>query len=136
MTTTTTRQEIFDTVVRNLHAQGRPAVNSKGHCEYRTADGCKCAVGGLIPDDKYTTAIEGKRVYADVVQEVLPSELRDHVSFLGYLQAAHDSHWVTTDPKGGERTITPDRFVRELNSIAQHHQLDPAVIRETFEKTA
>lgn len=132
----TTKQEIFDTVVRNLHAQGRPAVNSKGHCEYRTADGCKCAVGGLIPDDKYGRSLEGCVVTSPYVLAALPEAMRHHVDLLSDLQAAHDNRWVTTDGFGGEQTITPDRFVRELYSIAFGHRLDPSVIRETFEKTA
>lgn len=51
------RQDIFKRVVRNLRAQGRRAVKvdkiGKERCCYRAPDGCKCAIGGLIPDELY-----------------------------------------------------------------------------------
>lgn len=53
-----TLQEAFDTMLFHIRAQGyQRAVNEKGHCQYR-ADGKKCAVGALIPDDLYTRDLD------------------------------------------------------------------------------
>jgi hypothetical protein len=35
-------QEVFDTVVNHLRAQGKQALNAKGVCAYRTPDGLVC----------------------------------------------------------------------------------------------
>jgi len=53
-------QEIFDTVVFHLLAQQAKAEDADGSCLYRGADGKKCAIGCLIPDDRYNDAMEGK----------------------------------------------------------------------------
>jgi len=50
---------IFDTVKAHLLKQNKRAIHAAIHrCMYRTADGLKCAVGCLIPDDKYVPWIE------------------------------------------------------------------------------
>jgi hypothetical protein len=66
-------QEIFDQVAKHMLAQNAPAVyiNQDGdrNCLYRTFDGRKCAVGCLIADDEYSSAIEdlGMRGLAKVL---------------------------------------------------------------------
>lgn len=52
-------QEAFDLMVAHLIAQGRPSVDEEGACMYRGQDNTMCAVGILIPDDKYTDDMEG-----------------------------------------------------------------------------
>lgn len=47
-------QEIFDRVVTHQRAQGRRAVEN-GACVLRTKDGLCCAVGCLIPEDRWPT---------------------------------------------------------------------------------
>jgi len=56
-----TNQELFDFVVSSVIKQGGPSValtNGQIECLYRSPEGRKCAVGFLIPDDKYTPACE------------------------------------------------------------------------------
>lgn len=53
-----TNLEIIDKVTEHLLKQNQQAINSIGLCVYRTNDGLKCAVGCLIPIDKYTPEIE------------------------------------------------------------------------------
>lgn len=48
-----THQEAFDLALNHLRQQGRRAINDLGLCVYRGPDNTKCAVGALIPDDKY-----------------------------------------------------------------------------------
>lgn len=54
-----TDQELFDRVVTHLRTQGRPAKDGWGVCNYRAPDGCKCAIGALIPDETYDEVFEG-----------------------------------------------------------------------------
>jgi hypothetical protein len=53
-----TKQEIFDTVVTHLFTQGKAAQDEDETCFYRAPDGCKCAVGALIPDELYDETME------------------------------------------------------------------------------
>lgn len=58
-------QEIFDKVYRHLIRQGRPAMIHEygaSHCEYRTENGLRCAVGCLIPKKLYDKSMEGNDV--------------------------------------------------------------------------
>lgn len=57
-----TNQELFDTCLNHLRKQGKRSVNSTGDCLYRAPDGSMCAVGALIPDDKYSPDFENRSV--------------------------------------------------------------------------
>ena len=112
-------QEIFDTVVRHLHAQGRPALDSLGDCRYRTVDGLKCAVGGLIPDGVDPWGIEGFPVTSDTFSKwaaihELP-DLPENVGLLKDLQSGHDHGFVGSD------------MGKNLAAVAQTHALSSAV---------
>lgn len=66
------KQEIFDTVARHLLTQKKACQNDGGACRYRAGD-LKCAVGALIPDDLYTSTIEGTTpMLPDDVAEASP----------------------------------------------------------------
>lgn len=91
------RQDVFDAVAEHLIQQGKAAVSAKSpdgfeYCRYRTPDGCKCAVGALIPDNAYDPGIEDLVVFDARVQELLPFLVDDitDVAILSRLQRAHD----------------------------------------------
>lgn len=88
------RQEIFDTVVRHLHAQGKPCVVN-GYCRYRGPDNTRCAIGVLILDEFYTPDLEGKLVRTNPVWKSLQSSLNDSLDgekwFFDDLQIVHDN---------------------------------------------
>lgn len=107
-----TSQEIFNTVHRHLLKQNqramRPAPTGDGHekiCAYRSEDGMlRCAVGCLIPDDKYNSAIEnatpeksdslynaGAVALHFILHDIGITD--EHIPLLKKLQATHDS-WV------------------------------------------
>ena len=60
------RQEMFDMAAEGLLKQGALAKRN-GACRYRTsasgklADGLACAIGQIIPDDKYRVECENKK---------------------------------------------------------------------------
>ena len=50
--------QIFDFVKGKLLEQNRQALGTDGTCFYRGDGGRKCAIGHLIPDEKYTPEME------------------------------------------------------------------------------
>lgn len=90
-----TNQEAFTAVVLHLRKQGRRAMTGTD-CLYRAPDGCKCAIGALIPDDQYNPNLEGSNVraltYLPALQDINPDLLHD-------LQNTHDLY----DPKEWEK---------------------------------
>lgn len=52
-----TDQELFDRVAEHLLTQGKQAKQGTT-CVYRAPDGSKCAIGCLIPDEKYIPEFE------------------------------------------------------------------------------
>lgn len=89
-----TKQEIFDTVLFNLRAQGRASMNATD-CMYRGENGAKCAVGWLIPDELYSDEIEDLNVWdAWVLQTLQQAGIEvvrpDTLDLLKHLQIAHD----------------------------------------------
>lgn len=93
-------QEVYDTVVNHHRTQGRQAT-SNGSCRYRTADGLKCAIGCLIPDDKYDSTFEGKGVYSPSGPGFLFG-YGEKLHLLGSFQLLHDnaSNWTYTGVSG------------------------------------
>lgn len=92
-----TQQEILDTVVRGIRAQGGPSVAAtppRGFvssrpgtpfCAYRGANGRKCAAGHLIADADYRPAFEG-RAPDSLGPGVFPND-----PLVSELQVAHDN---------------------------------------------
>lgn len=115
-------QELFDRVKTHLLKQmkksdGERFDTAEIGCLYRTEDGLKCAIGCLIPDDKYDPIIEGfvldQNVF-DTDNDVLePSELRlkeilmgvgieeGNLELLADLQDTHDMY----EPREWEQTL-------------------------------
>lgn len=93
-----TDQEVFDKIVKGILAQGKQAIrNDRNTCAYRVKkdDGTvlKCAVGMLIPDDKYELRLEGFTVRelcigeSDSVEYTLAQS-----NMVRALQLAHDRY--------------------------------------------
>jgi len=120
-------QEIFDIVARHLLTQNKKAVNDKGECVYRGKNGCKCAAGCLIPDDKYDPSFEGfgwslglqtkNAALQDLVEAI------GHYALIRKLQLVHDQDAVDSWPDKLRGVATDYKL-----SYAVVDELDPAVI--------
>lgn len=109
------RQEVFDKVANHLINQSAKSINvseyalSGNGCAYRGNNGMKCAVGCLIPDERYSPKMEGKSPSGanDVCREVFNQELFPEIlhdesptapgtdwDFLRGLQTIHDDSSV------------------------------------------
>lgn len=135
MNTQEAKQQLFDRAVAGLARQGfqQSFDEAQDTCAYRGSEGMRCAMGHVLPDDKYQPEFEGKNakdlmishtvgdepeltVY-DLLQ-VPVSEARqvdEHeiIDFLYELQQCHDSHLSMS--AGGMR--------RQLQWLADEHGL-------------
>jgi len=107
-------QEVFNTVVAHLRAQGKQSLSKDGTCAYRGEDGLKCAAGILIEDNEYVPEME-------------------HRTFRALLTQAGASYYCAslaqrfTDPGIKEMIYT-------LQDV--HDKADPKDWELNFEKTA
>ena len=82
-----TQQEMFDKSYLGLASQNFLQSHRDGGCLYRGPNGRKCAIGHLIPDDKYKQKMEGDNIFARSIRSLFPVK---QLSMLGDLQEAHD----------------------------------------------
>ena len=54
-----TAQEVFDTVSQHLLTQNAESLSDSGMCVYRSPEGFSCAAGCLIPPEDYRVEFEG-----------------------------------------------------------------------------
>ena len=97
--------EIIEKSSSALIAQGCKALKpeSVNNCRYRGPNGTKCAIGWLIPDDKYLPEMEDSTV-ASILEGydlsfLLPTDLPSDlgIKFLTELQSIHDETWNTVE---------------------------------------
>ena len=120
--TFSSRQEIFDYVTPLLFAQGERSMLEGGTtCAYRGEGGMRCAVGFIIPDDRYTPALEGTSAMGPEVSAVLSNVVTtddDLGLCLTDLQDVHDG-WTS-----GEKADLFHRF----QTLAINYKLDRTVL--------
>lgn len=118
-----TRQEAFDKAARGIIAQGKKSFNPKtGFCVYRARDGCKCAVGHLIPDDVPDESIGLGSIYlGNVVDHLFEAEM---LGFLKHLQEAHD----LCEDESGDEFLSEYRL--NMVDVAKKYELDSSVLYE------
>lgn len=114
-----TEQEIFNVVWTRLKTQGFERSYEwdewdTGDCKYRDPSGRVCAVGALIPDDKYRPDFEGHTVDSPTIGNFILEATglpKKFLPFLEKLQNAHD---------GGD---TPRYMEDCFRQIAYDHNL-------------
>lgn len=113
-----TAREIFDHVKQHLLTQNVRSTLGNGLCAYRGENGCKCAIGCLIPDEVYKPEIEGSSIRVLLDYKLLPEELHrelvPHESLLDRLQTVHDRR----EPSEWERSLY--RIEMEENLLNGH----------------
>ena len=84
-------------ILNKLKEQGKPSF-SDGTCQYRAKDGCRCAVGHIIPDDYYLPEMEGFNVWGDLTANQLVKAYPDiNFNLLYTLQLLHDGYACTSE---------------------------------------
>ena len=126
-----TRQEIFETVAKHLLKQGRQSkITSTSQsqwagCMYRGPDGTSCAVGCLIPDDKYNPNMEEKNVQFIIAMNYgLDKTIfnEKNLDILMQLQWVHDTkaNWQSKETLKAELTKVAVR-IPDLDSKFLDH---------------
>lgn len=111
------KQDILNRAVAGLASQGfTRSVDIAGGCLYRGLDGKKCALGHVMPDEKYRHSLEGSGPTMAVC-EALGLDWRSTASFLGQLQECHDHAYEVNDL--GEKADRPDRMKTALRRFAE-----------------
>jgi hypothetical protein len=106
-------QKMFNRVVRHVRKQRAAAISEDGRCCYRTPEGLRCGIGGIIPNKLYKKTMEG--LVADFALTENP-KLRLHFQklygvnekwkeLMNDLQFAHDHHLVKNGMGGFEEKI-------------------------------
>jgi len=98
---------IFAKVSKHLIKQNAKSQYLDGNCEYRNHRGQSCAIGCLIPEDRYESSFEGQLLDEDeYLQHVLkhaigvnPKKRQEKIDLLQALLMVHDeynvSNWET-----------------------------------------
>ena len=128
-------QKVFDKVATHLMEQGVAAVDKNNSCKYRTGDGLKCAVGCLIPDNKYTPRLEGGNASHNIETHGMRIDgvwfyTYEFKEFLNSLQMVHDLRMPlpegTEDHGFSDRTM--DYWKGGMRQIASRYDLDASIL--------
>lgn len=91
-----TNQVMFNKVAKHLLKQGNKATEmSNGACRYRGIEGRKCAIGCLIPDNKYDPSWEGDTPESgDTAHAICRAAgiTKQQIPFAMTLQRVHDEN--------------------------------------------
>lgn len=123
-----TGQTLFDKAVVHLFDQGRPAhIHRDGvktsTCAYRGGGTTACAVGCLIPDDRYVPEMEEHTVDDEIVRNIMP-ELQPFELMLYDVQSVHD----TNAARDTEGAFERDSLAQALGHVADKYGLSRSVI--------
>ena len=122
-----TQQDVYDTVVRHLHAQRCRAMEPNQSCRYRGPRRTSYAVGCLFPDEVYESDMEGNNPGALWVKfpAVRPYLGEEDDQLPGFLRI-HDNNWNWYDAGLTLGGIT------ELRRVAEDFGLSTAVLEELW----
>lgn len=114
-----TDQELFDKVSRHLLTQAAKSVDSFSRERYRGDYGFSCAIGCLIPSDRYLKQFEGRSIGdpEETSLRVAAGISEDQTNMALSLQLSHDSYSVPQWPG-------------RLRHVANTFSLSPAIIDE------
>jgi len=96
-----TRQGIFEASLAHLRKQGRTTKSRTTGCLYRSPEGLMCAIGPLIPNDKYSPWMEGRPASNGEISSVVMGTSASLIDrdWLARLQSAlHDAYPVHEAP--------------------------------------
>jgi hypothetical protein len=77
-------KQVSGYIADHLLKQGKQAAGEHGSCQYRTSDGCMCAVGALIDPKLYSEDLEGVNLSALGVRLAVAKSLGVGISEIDY----------------------------------------------------
>lgn len=118
-----TPQETFDFVARALVAQGKPAITDHTCC-YRGDNNTRCAVGHLIPDDRYHPGLERRMATDRELVDIL-CDLGHSVDLCARLQSAHDS-------ADDDERVWLKEWAERMRGVADEFKLSTSALDEAL----
>lgn len=112
-----TAQETFDFVIMKLREQGKPAMADKV-CVYGEPKGCRCAVGHLMGDQRYTGAGGSIKTLVEYNEVNQPK----YYSLISEMQRAHDFPAVENE---NNKKDWQTACAIEMIKVAERHNLSP-----------
>lgn len=106
-------QEVFDTMIATMRANGKRIKDEP--CVYR-ADGMKSAIGSLIPDAEWTSALEGQLIF-DLIQRSVSPLSKETIDLL----IKHLSLCITM--RSTENLVEPRFWEEQFAKYAHEHRL-------------
>lgn len=82
-------REAFEIVKKHLLCQGKKSQSLNGYCKYRGEGGLKCAIGALIPDDKYKECYDRDTGLLEILDQCGLGNL--NYMMVSELRVIHDS---------------------------------------------
>lgn len=118
-------QTLFNFVYQGLLTQGGPSTTGtplgrEPMCMYRGLGGRKCAIGLLIPDEKYTPEMDNGIGLCGVLDEI-GGYTKERLNFFYNMQRAHDRAARTVSLT--DRTWE-DALTEQMKTVALGYQLD------------
>lgn len=138
------KEEVMDFVEEKLLQQGQLSLDDN-RCKYHGDNGCKCAIGHLIPDDRYTPLLDDnyndklttltaiisnfpRVLQIDEIDQTTP-EFKEKLNFLQQLQYTHDDLiWQEIGKRTDQETTwTPLEFEegirKNMNSLRKAYNI-------------
>lgn len=116
-----TNQEIFDTVKTHLLTQDAKAIDFRGECVYRAADGKRCAAGCVIPDELYSSDYEG-----------LGADHRELLRVWECLGIDKEGQILLSDLQDVHDDLEPAAWPDALHNVARLHSVKYGVDAQVF----
>ena len=124
-----TRQEMFDIAAKHLLTQRVRSVDPvTGSCRYRGSQGRMCAIGPMIPDEKYSPDMEGRGVGSCDVWNAMGLDSGDRGNLMTLAHKLQDIHDASA-PTAWPYMLLTLALEYNLNTAMVHHCAN-AMIRE------
>lgn len=126
-------QDVFDVIAWSLlrqHARSRNVILGKAFCRYRAADGRRCAIGFILPDELYCERLEGLAVN-DLAHTLNSIERGRRFAALLY----RDLELLTVLQRMHDRS-PPIQWAMEMIMIAGRFELSPFVVQQWCQRRA
>lgn len=117
------REKLFNKALKHMLSQGAYAVVNGIYCAYRAPNGLKCAVGALIPDDKYDPwcdDINKLATYGPILRAVGLEVTDENKVFLFGLQYDLHDRWAFSNAyfRSSNDLIGSPKYMKQIKEFA------------------
>lgn len=130
-----TKQALFNKVAQHLLTQQKKAATRSGTCMYRTQTGLSCAIGCLIPDNKYDKSFEGVGIddtFWDCEEDLeFVRDMRKIMRAAGLVKAQTK---LASELQNVHDFYSVKQWPQELERVAEEFGLKSTIVQQLVEK--